>query len=233
MKNYLFILFFILVSVTGLKSQPKTYWSSGGEMIFSFADIKSGGNSDGSVIRWSPVFNIQGMLNADFNKNLGIFTGLGIRNVGFIYDDFVQSETDRSTTSVKKKFRSYNLAVPLGIKLGNLGKVFIFGGYEVELPFHYKEKTFVGGDKTNKITGWFSNRQQKIQHGFIVGVQLPYDMSVKFKYYVSEFFNQDFTDGNGLKPYSGFEAHVFYFSLSSYLFKNMESYKPESKPAVY
>ena len=201
-------------------------------MIFSFADIKSGGNSDGSVIRWSPVFNIQGMLNADFNKNLGIFTGLGIRNVGFIYDDFDQMEAGGST-SVKKKFRSYNLAVPLGIKLGNLGKVFIFGGYEVELPFHYKEKTFVGGDKTNKITGWFSNRQQKIKHGFIVGVQLPYDMSVKFKYYVSEFFNQDFTDGNGLKPYSGFEAHVFYFSLSSYLFKNMESYKPESKPTVY
>lgn len=233
MKNHLFFLVFFLITVTGLKSQPKSYWSSGGEMTFSFADIKSSSGSEGSNIRWSPVFNIQGMLNADFNKNLGIFTGIGIRNVGFIDDNFDLMDASSSTATVKKKFRSYNLAVPLGVKLGNLGKVFIFGGYEVEFPFHYKEKTFVGGDKTSKITGWFSNRQQKFQHGFLVGIQLPYDLSVKFKYYVSEFFNQDFTDGNGLKPYKGIEAHVFYFSLSSYLFKNMNTYKPEAKPAVY
>jgi hypothetical protein len=51
------------------------------------------------------------------------------------------------------------------------------------------------------------------QHGIIAGVQFPYDFTLKFKYYFSEFHNQDFTDSEGKKPYSGLESHVMYFSL--------------------
>jgi hypothetical protein len=102
--------------------------------------------------------------------------------------------------------------------------MFIYGGYEVEFPFLYKEKTFDGGDKINKITGWFSDRQELIQHGFLVGIQFPYGMNVKFKYYLSEFHNQDFIDGSGNKPYEGLNSQVFYFSLSYLMFKNLDFY---------
>jgi hypothetical protein len=84
----------------------------------------------------------------------------------------------------------------------------------VEFPFVYKEKTFDSGDRIEKINGWFSDRQESIQHGFHVGIQLPEGLTVNFKYYLSEFHNQDFTEGSGVKPYAGLDAQIFYFSLS-------------------
>lgn len=176
-------------------------------------------------MRWAPVFNLQSMINADLNEHIGIFTGLAVRNVGYIYGDYKVYNSAKGIdienyTKYKKKFRSYNLGIPLGIKFGNLDKMFFYGGYEIELPFLYKEKTFDGGDKIDKITGWFSSREKSFQHGFLVGIQFPYGLNLKFKYYLSEFHNQNFTDSNGNKPYSGLESHIYYFSLSTFLFKN-------------
>jgi hypothetical protein len=219
------IVFILTVVIATFGYSQKTYVTSGGEMIFSFAEIKDNGADESSIMRWAPVLNIQAMLNSDISDKFGIFTGLAIRNVGYIYNNY----TDPSNGVVyKKKFRSYNLAVPFGIKVGNLDKFFFYGGYEVELPVVYKEKTFDnGGDKIDKITGWFSNRQELFQHGFLVGVQFPYGMNLKFKYYLSEFHNQDYMDSAGNKPYSGLESHVFYFSLSTYLFKNFDIEEPK------
>lgn len=226
MKNiFTLIIFIIFITISGY-SQTKPYFTSGGEMIFSFASIDDNGKDGSSVMRWAPVLNIQSMLNVDMSENFGIFTGLAIRNVGYIYDGYtINSEIrgiDEGEFTYKKKFRSYNLAVPAGIKIGKLDKMFLYAGYEVELPFLYKEKTFDGGDKIDKITGWFSPRQELFQHGFLVGIQFPYGLNLKFKYYVSEFHNQGYTDGAGNKPYAGLESHVFYFSLCSYLFKNFD-----------
>ncbi len=129
--------------------------------------------------------------------------------------------TSIPTPDVEKRFRSYNLGVPLAIKFGNLNKMFIYAGYEFELPFLYKEKTYEGGDQTNKITGWFSNRQQSFYHSLMVGIQFPYGMNLKFKYYLTEFHNQNF-ELNGVKPYNGLASNVFYISLNSMLFRNAE-----------
>jgi hypothetical protein len=224
-KLYFAFVFFLLLATTGF-GQSKTYFSSGMEMIFSFANIEDQGNKESSTLRWAPVFNLQTMVNADLNQHFGVFSGLAVRNVGYIYDNYRVTESaksmDASQITYKKKFRSYNLAVPVGIKFGNLDKLFFYGGYEVELPFLYKEKTFDNGDKISKITGWFSDREQLFQHGFLAGVQFPYGLNIKFKYYLSEFHNQNYTDGSGNKPYAGLNSHVFYFSLSTYLFKNFD-----------
>lgn len=224
-KLNLLILFSLFFAAAGM-SQTKTYFSSGLEMIFSLANIEDNGNSESSTLRWAPVFNIQSMVNADLNDHFGVFSGLAVRNVGYIYDNYTvvasAKSMDVSQITYKKKFRSYNLAVPVGIKFGNLDKMFFYGGYEVELPFLYKEKTFDNGDKIDKITGWFSDREQLFQHGFLVGVQFPYGLNLKFKYYVSEFHNQGYTESSGNKPYEGLNSHIFYFSLSTYLFKNFD-----------
>ncbi|MFZ4549058.1 MAG: hypothetical protein ACOYN4_16535 [Bacteroidales bacterium] len=207
-------------------SQTKTYFTSGGEMIFSFANIQDNGTTESSIMRWAPVFNLQSMVNADLNQHVGLFSGIAVRNVGYIYGHYstniAAKGMEENSYTYKKKFRSYNLAIPVGIKFGNLDKMFFYAGYEVELPFLYKEKTFSGGDKIDKITGWFSDREQLFQHGFLVGIQFPYGLNLKFKYYMSEFHNQDYTDATGNKPYSGLNSHIFYFSLSSYLFKNFD-----------
>lgn len=217
--------FFIFFAFRGFSqsnaNSSKPYLTTGGELIFSFADVEQNGNSQSSTMRFSPVVNLQVMVNKDMSKNFGLFTGLAVRNVGYITKDYIDPTNG---LNYKKKFRSYNLGLPVGFKVGDLEKIFFYGGYEVEVAIAYKEKTFVSGDKTDKITGWFSDRQEVFQHGFLAGVQFPYGANLKFKYYLSEFHNQDYTNNAGIKPYAGLKANIFYASLSFFLFKNFDFY---------
>jgi hypothetical protein len=226
MKTLIYLaVFSLFFTVQGFsqseKSKSKAYVTTGGELIFSFANAEQNGNSLGSVMRFSPVFNLQVMVNQDMSKNFGVFTGLSVRNVGYITNDY----KDPSNNLIyKKKFRTYNLALPLGFKVGDLNKTFFYGGYEVELAFSYKEKTYDGGDKIGKISGWFSDRNELFQHGFLAGVQFPRGVNVKFKYYLSEFHNQDYTTNANIKPYAGLKTNIMYVSLNFFLFKNLDMY---------
>jgi len=194
------------------------YFSSGGELIFSFANVEYMGNNDGSILRFSPVFNIQSYFNYDPNDYFGLFTGFAIRNVGFIYD--------LPDSDIRKKYRTYNFGIPFGVKLGRMNRTFLYGGYELELPFHYKEKTFVDGKKEDKLTVWFGNRTAPVMHSLFLGIQLPYKANLKFKYYLTGFFNQDFrtTDsaGQAVFPYADIQANVFYIALSFNILRNKE-----------
>jgi hypothetical protein len=212
---------FITIQCLSQKTDPsKAYVTTGGELIFSLASIEQNGNSENATVRFSPVVNLQVMLNKDINKSFGLFTGLALRNVGYILPNY----KDTNNLEYKKKFRSYNIGIPVGFKLGNLDKTFFYGGYEIEFPITYKEKTYDGGDKIDKITGWFSSRQELFQHGFFVGVQFPYATNIKFKYYLSEFHNRDFVNNAGIKPYGALKSNIYYFSLCFFLFRNLELY---------
>ena len=200
------------------ENKSKAYVTSGGELIFSFANVEQNGNSESSTMRFSPVFNLQVMLNQDMNKNFGLFTGLAVRNVGYIMNDY---KDPSNNLFYKKKFRTYNLGLPLGFKVGDLDKTFFYGGYEIEMAFTYKEKTYEGGDKIDKISGWFSDRNELFQHGFLAGVQFPRGVNLKFKYYLSEFHNQDYTTNAGIKPYGGLKSNIFYVSINFFLFKDL------------
>jgi hypothetical protein len=211
MKIIFTLLLCCMLCVSIVRGQSPWYQSYGGEMLFSFADISDHGQEASSLMRWAPALNIYSYANKDLSQHLGFYAGLSLLNVGYIYDGY----TDPSNqVTYKKKFRTYNLAVPVGFKIGNLDNFFLFGGYSVEFPFAYKEKTFDGGDKIQKIVGWFSSRYEPIQHGFHVGIQFPEGLTLNFKYYLSEFHNQGYTEGSGVKPYDGLESHIFYFSLS-------------------
>src|SRR5436190_7659572 len=216
-----FSLSFTVLCFSQSKESPsKAYVTSGGELIFSLASIEQNGNNENATLRFSPVVNFQVMVNKDLSKNFGVFGGLALRNVGYIMNNYI----DSNGLEYKKKFRSYNIGIPFGLKVGNLEKTFFYGGYEIEFPISYKEKTYDGGDKIDKITGWFSNRQESFQHGFFVGIQFPYATSLKFKYYLSEFHNRDYTTNAGVKPYAGLKTNIYYFSLSFFLFRNLDVY---------
>jgi hypothetical protein len=200
--------------VPKLEKKEDLFISSSGEVIFSFADLDVFGGEEGNIMRFSPVFNLQTFLNYDPHSNVGMFAGLAIRNVGFIFDI--------PGTDTRKKYRTYNLGIPLGLKLGKLDKAFIYGGYEFEFPFNYKEKTFIDGEKEDKFNAWFSDRVPPVQQSVFVGIQLPWAFNLKFKYYLTEFFNQDFTETvNGMEvmPYNGVRANVFYIALTTNPFK--------------
>lgn len=216
------VLLFVFTSLITLgQDKKKVYTTSSGEMIFSFASIAANGNEEGSVLRFSPVINIQNWVNFDKADNFGFFTGLSVRNVGVIFDVPGQPNT-------RIKARTYNVGVPVGVKLGNLDGLFFFAGYELELPLNYKEKIFVNEEKQEKRNIWFSNRVPTINHSLMAGVQMPYGATLKFKYYLTNFYNKNYTEndgqGNIIKPYENLDVNVFYVSLSFGLLKNTDFY---------
>ncbi len=218
------VILLLAMSASLVFSQSKTYFTGGGETIFSFATIDDNGSSSGNVMRFSPFFNIQGMVNHDLSKNFGGFVGLTIRNVGYIYDNYEVSTNNPNdpteTKMLKKKFRTYNLGIPVGLKVGVMNKTFVYGGYEMEFPFAYKEKTFDGDHKSDKFTVWFSDRVEWFQQSFFAGIQLPWGTNLKFKYYITNFHNKDYVDNDQLQPYKNLNANIWYFSLSYNLLRN-------------
>lgn len=207
----------------------KFYFSHGGEMIFSWSQTEHPTSSEGVVLRWSPVFNFQTHANYDLGSAFGLMAGVAIRNIGYIYQF-----NDVDGRSFRKKFRTYNLGIPLGIKVGNMEKFFIYAGYEFEFPFHYKEKTFDDDrSKINKFSTWFSNRVNQVQQSAFVGFQTKYGINLKFKYYITEFHNQDFTQstedlfppsGNPNVPYTGLKSNIFYVSITTMIDKRQKQY---------
>lgn len=220
---------FVFQGVEGQNNQNKKfYFTSGGEMIFSFASIDDNGNTEGNPMRWTPWFNVQSLVNYDPTRVFGLFSGVNVRNIGFIYDNYVSPVTG---DKVKKKFRTYDVGIPIGFKLGNLDGFMFFGGYEIEFPITYKEKTFQNEKKTEKFTVWFSKRVPTVYHTLMAGVQFPYGFNLKFKYYLTNFHNKDYAEtinGTEYKPYENLNANVFYFSLSFNLFKDTKFYYTES-----
>ncbi len=202
-------------------TNKKSYTTTGGEMIFSWAQVKKGGEDATAIVRWSPVFNFQFQYHNDFSSRAGFFTGVNIRNVGFIFDD-------PTTVNTRYKARVYDLGVPVALKLGNMRGLCLFGGYEIEFPFNYKEKRFVNEVKEEKNTSWFSSKVPSYYQSFFFGVQTAFGAQLKFKYYMTNFFNKNYSAddgaGNVVKPYANIDANVLYISLSFQVLKGAKAY---------
>lgn len=210
----------ILIAFGGFhnaSAQKEMYSTTVLEIPLQWANATNNGVELSGPVRFAPFINFTNNLNIDFSEKVGLLTGISLRNQGFIYDE-------SSTTRIK--VRSYNIGIPIGFKFGNMNKAFIYGGYEVEFPINFKQKTFVNEVKS-KFNKWFSDRTS-IQQSVMVGVQLPYGANIKFKYYFTNFFNQNFeaTDDTGtlIRPYQNFEANTFYISLNIYLLRNTQIY---------
>ncbi|MDP3463862.1 MAG: hypothetical protein Q8S18_13800 [Bacteroidales bacterium] len=221
MQKIFFTLAILILAIHAHSQTNKWYTTSAGEIVFSFASVDNNGNESGNIMRFSPVFNFQNLLNYDVYEYVGIFTGLNLRNIGFIYDE--------PNTNIRKKYRSYNIGVPIGIKFGNMSGGFLYGGYEIEFPINYKEKTFENEKKTDKFNVWFSNRQPAYYHTVQVGIQFKGGTNLKFKYYLTGFFNKKFKEtinSAEIKPFENFDVNVFYVSLNYNLFKNSKFNNP-------
>lgn len=209
----------ILFSLNAQAQKKKVYYTTAGELIFSAAAINNNGNEGGSILRFSPFFNSQNHINKDLNSAFGVFTGLNLRNVGFIYE-----HADGNT---RTKHRNYNIGIPAGIKLGNVDATFLYAGYEIEFPINYKEKTFVNEKRTDRFNVWFSKRVPSFYHTVMAGIQFKGGANLKFKYYLTGFFNKDFTEtinGIPMKPYANMDVHVFYVSLSFDMLRGLEQF---------
>jgi hypothetical protein len=231
MKKYIVLFALLLILSSTETMAQRIYHSSGGEIIFSGADVNFNGIDVNTNLRFTLFFHTQHLLNLDLTNNIGLFTGVGMRNVGLITEDSYQNvgflditnEHPDYNKDTKVKRRSYSLGFPIALKLGSISKhFFLFGGYEWEWMFHYKQKLFIDGEKY-KFKEWTSDRVNPWVPSVFGGIQFPQGFRLKFKYYMDDFLNPDYTgiDFGEQVDYSQFQSTgMWYISLSFFLDKN-------------
>ncbi|MCU0419866.1 MAG: hypothetical protein MUC38_09425, partial [Cyclobacteriaceae bacterium] len=84
--KYVLSVFFAFALLVVQAQSGRWYTTSGGEWIFSVSNVSLNGTETSGAVRFSPVFNFQNLVNYDADRHVGFFSGLNIRNVGFIYD---------------------------------------------------------------------------------------------------------------------------------------------------
>jgi hypothetical protein len=176
--------------------------------IFSTATMQRPGMKDNlGTLRFSLFFNAGVTFNYDFNNKVGLYTGVDIKNVGFI------EKIDETTV----KHRTYNVGVPLGIKFGNMKtKNYFFAGAGIDVPFNYKEKEFESRSNKHKFNEWFSNRTPAFMGYVFAGLSVNPGVTVKVQYYLTNFMNSDYSEdlgGGTYYPYAGYDIHLLMVSL--------------------
>lgn len=154
-------------------------------------------------------------LDFPFIKNLhkgGMYAGFSIRNQGIIYDEALSGD--------RIKFRAYSLSPEIKTRQ-TIGSVAIEVGAGLDWYFHYKQKRFVGGERSNKTTDfaqWVPNpgvsntnriNQFNPYARLALGKKKGPGLYVEY-YFLKDFLNADYTytDATGMevKPYSGFST---------------------------
>jgi hypothetical protein len=213
MKKLLLFVSIIIASFSRGNAQ-KMYNTVSSEMLFQWADV----NLEGSTIvsrplRFTAFFNMGSYYHLDFTNNIGLYTGLAVRNVGFIYDEDIPQKTIR---------RSYTLGLPVAIKLGSFkDHLFFFGGAEYELLFHYKGKRWMSYERSGpkiKETAWFSDKTERFVPSVFAGVQFPGGINIRFKMYLGDFLNRNYFGsdlGQENVSFADFtKLNLYYISLS-------------------
>ncbi len=168
---------------------------------------KPGSNTALTVPRFTTVVNIGFAFHYDLNNKIGLISGIGLRNMGFI-----EKEDDMTI-----KRRVYSLGIPLGIKLGNLaGRNFVFGGLGVDLPFNYREKTFRSRSNKTKYSEWIGDQTPRVLPFLFMGHSWSPGITVKLQYYPANFLNADYETSNivqqRIKPFAGYNVNIFLLS---------------------
>jgi len=214
MRPSIFILIALLLSCFQVLTSQDVYTVSNGELLFQFSDTQIDGQDVSDQMRFTMFFNYGQNWHLDFNNTAGIFTGIAVRNVGFIYDE------DQPLQKTIR--RSYTLGVPLALKIGSFKHHFyLFGGGEYELLFHYKAKRWYSHEREGtkiKDSEWFSNKTNRFVPSVFAGIQFPGGINLKLKYYLDDFLNTGYVgrdlgiDNVSFARYT--KQEMFYFSVS-------------------
>jgi len=177
-------------------SYKKSYWATVSESILSLGDlgnvsISSGQTPLGTLLpiersqpvpRFSAFFHLGEQFHMNLSKNVGFYTGFGVRNLGMI---------NRLNDTIRIKQRVYSLGIPAAIKIGDMGKKhYVSIGAELELFFNYKQKTFLGnnrGSKVEKFNEWASNRTELLNPSVFAEFCFGRGNYLRIRYYLNDF----------------------------------------------
>ena len=204
-------------------SLHKFYLKSSGEsLMFGFAKIGNGYSSlpTSSALRFSWFFNTGTQIHYNLTKNIAIFSGIELRNMGYITKTANDSLETKYGTLVNK-VRNYDLGIPLGLKFGNLVEhKTISLGTGLDIALNTKEKMWIKGEKRStkiKNNDWFSNNANLFNPYFFIAIQRG-GIGVKAQFYTQSILKN-------------IPATPFYFSLitdlkSASLIKFVNKKKP-------
>jgi len=201
--------------IAGAHPVKTGYGVSAYEFIFSFGNVSNAGQKLDNVVRFTPVFNPQHQAHYNFSGGSGMYTGIGIRNVGFI-----NKIAGAPGEEITLKQRAYSLGIPLAMKLGNMkGGTFLALGAEAELMFHYKKKIQEGGHSSN-TSSWFSSEVNTFNPSLFAELRFHSGTFLRFRYYLNDFLkNQDMSfylpDSGTQVSYTPVKSTLFYFSIGT------------------
>ena len=188
-----------------LKANIKPFYITSGMdgAIFSSALITQNKEKSTGTIRFS-LLNAGAYFHFNFNRFLGAYTGADVKNVGFI----------QVRDAVSVKHRSYDIGVPVGIKVGNMemDKAYGFIGGGIEAPVNYREKTFYIRNQKTTFNEWFSERTPALLPYVFAGIKVNSGLSFKAQYYTGNYLNPNFRDKNGNAVYAGYDVHLVMLS---------------------
>jgi len=254
-RAILLLLSFIFLS-PGIHAQ-KSYSVTVTEFIFSLSEVEftdafyseyPQAELTKSNVRFTAFLHLCQEWHLDFTNNIGIFTGLGLRNVGLITDEVLpDQQIGNLMINYKIIRRLYTLGVPLSLKLGSFkDHLFIYMGGELELALHFKEKYWTNthsrkGDKSI-YSSWIGEQTPLFLPSVFGGIQLPGGINIRAKYYLNDFLDHSYvavrnsTDFN-VSDLTRYETtQVFYIALfwqfnTAYVSK--KNWDPENEVVAY
>jgi hypothetical protein len=204
------IILFFLTNFYCLAQMPKrptqkVYASTDFDIFLLSTSIleKTGMDTKLTPVRFTAIPFLGFNVNYDFSNNVGLYTGLNIKNIGFI-------EKSKNPDSTVKR-RVYTIGIPLGLKIGKIkyGNYVILG-VGADFPFNYREKGFTDRGNKAKFNEWFSDRTVRIMPYAFVGLHLNPVLTFKLQYYPSNFLNKYYktlnTSGAEVKPYATYNV---------------------------
>ncbi|RQO30676.1 hypothetical protein DBR32_08060 [Taibaiella sp. KBW10] len=176
--------------------------------ILSTAMMEKGASTKWTTPRFTAFLHIGATAHINFNDNFGLFSGLGVKNIGFI------EKFSGNDSTVKR--RVYTIGIPLGIKVGNMSGTYAMLGGGLDIPFHFKEKGFVKRSSKVKQTEWFSQRNETLMPYVFVGAHFKPGVNLKLQYYPTNFLNTDFkqtVNNVTTQPYAGYKVNLAMVTL--------------------
>ncbi|WP_344823154.1 outer membrane beta-barrel protein [Rurimicrobium arvi] len=205
-------------SAMSIRSQApirKPYWGNSLDgMIFSASRMDPKLSNQSQAVRFSMFLNIGFTYNYNFCNAFGIYTGLDVKNIGYITKNQLLGIGEQTI-----KRRVYTIGLPVGLRLGNMKKRdYFFLGGGLDLAFHYKEKEWIEkrSSKT-KFSEWFSSRNETLMPYVYAGFGY-HGTTIKVQYYPGSFMNQDYVSTDPVsgimhKPYAGQKVNLILFSI--------------------
>lgn len=205
-------LLLILLSATKISAQSKIYETNNMEFLFQNGQISKNGINLDQNVRFTLWFNYTHQIHYDFTNNIGLYSGLGVRNTGFITKN--EAIAFDGTLMDKIKRRVYTVGIPLALKIGSFkDNFYIYGGGELELAVAYKEKRWDNGQKFSK-SSLFGQETNLFLPSAFIGIQFPHGMNLQYKCYLADLLRTDY--GKNTKwDQAGFDKSIMqYISLS-------------------